>query len=211
MEKLGFTEQLVLKIVDSGLIGIILLIIGYWLKKSISRLQTDQAKFLELEKQNIILRNNVAKDKRERILTNINIQLANFYYPISYRLQKDDALWRLSPQLSNRGKSLPMEANDIIENDYIIKNHLEVVNIIESKSHLIEIDSEFQEQIRAYIKHVAIYNTIRKVDSLKKLNPIDLGSDYPKKFQEMIELKIKELQVKHDEIFHKTVLGQKEN
>ena len=160
---------------------------------------------MELEKQNHTLKSNLIQDKRERNLQKIDNQLSQFYYPIYYRLQKDDALWRLSPKLSNKVGALPVEANEIIENEYIIRNHLEIVNIIETKSHLIEIDPDFQEQIREYIKHVAIYNTIRKVDFLKNLNPKDLGSCYPKKFQEIVEMKIRNLQEKHDIIINNLV------
>ena len=116
---MDFSEQLLLKIVDSGIIGLVLLIIGYWLNKSLSRFKNDQAKLLELEKQNLTLKNSIVQDKRERLLENINNQLSKFYYPIYYRLQKDDALWRLSPILSSKEGALPLEVNDIIENEFI--------------------------------------------------------------------------------------------
>jgi len=203
MEKLSFTQQLIIAIVDTGFIGIILLFVGYLLNRVLARQNNNQLKLIEIEKKNMELRNNLIQDNRDRILSKIESQLAEFYYPIFYRLQKDDALWRLSPKLSRKGESLPMEANEIIEKEYIIKNHLEIVDILESKSHLIEMKPKFQEQIQEYLKHVAIYNTIRKVPSLKDLNPIDFDSHYPKGFQQMIEANTKILQKKHDDLLHK--------
>ena len=203
---MDFSEQLLLKIVDSGIIGLVLLIIGYWLNKSLSRFKNDQAKLLELEKQNLTLKNSIVQDKRERLLENINNQLSKFYYPIYYRLQKDDALWRLSPILSSKEGALPLEVNDIIENEFILSNHLEIIDIIAANSHYIEDDPEFEEQIREYTKHVAIYSTIRRVESFKELRPEDFDSKYPKRFQRMVEEKIKELQTKHGKILDKMTI-----
>lgn len=159
---------------------------------------------LELKKQTLTLQNTLIQDKRDRRLKHIDAQLKDFFYPIYYRLQKDDAIWRLSPQLSNKEGALPVEANDIIEKKYILKNHQDIVEIIESKSNLIEKDVEFQEQIKEYIKHVAIYETIRSVDSLKHLNPIDFQSHYPKQFKILVEKKkSKILRIEYEDLFNK--------
>ncbi len=208
MEKLDFTQQLIIKIVDSGIIGGILLAIGYYLNKNLSKFNNDRAKLLESEKQNLTLKNAIIQDKRERKLIELDNQLSEFYYPIYYRLQKDNALWRLSPKLSNKKGALPIEANDIIEKEYILKNHLEIVSIIESKSHLIDTNPELHKQVKEYIKHVAIYNTIRKVDSLKQYNPIDFDSNYPKQFEILIENKITALQAEHGEILDEITLAK---
>ena len=112
--------------------------------------------------------------------------------------------WRLSPQLNQDNQALPKEANEIIENEYILKNHQEIVEIIENKAHLIEINDELQEQINLYLKHIAVYDTIRKVDVLKKFNPIDFEAPFPKKFYLTVEDRIRKLQEKHKKMLNQT-------
>lgn len=199
-----FTETVIIRIIDGGLIGAAMLLIGYWLNKSLFKFKNEQETVAALEREQASLKNALLQDKRDRILNDIDKQLSEFFYPIFYRLQKDSALWRLSPQLNGQKTgALPKEANDIIEQQHIIKNCTEILNIIEHKSYLIEIDPVFQEQIREYIKHVTIYTTIRKVDSLKTFNPVDFGSPYPVRFHTMIEEKIETLQNQYNQTFDK--------
>ena len=199
---LPFREQLWLVIVDKGILAVTLAVIGFFFSKKLERIRRNEEEILDLKKQKTALENALFQDKRERKLKALDAQLTEFYYPIYYRLQKDDAIWRLSPQLSKKEGALPTEANDIIERNYLLKNHQEIVNIIETKSHLIEPDKNLQEQIGEYIKHVAVYNTIRNVDSLKSLNPWDFGSQYPKNFKTLIESKINKLQAEHDKLLN---------
>lgn len=198
-----FKQEIIKVLLENGLLAVAVALVGYWINRSIEKFKSNEAVFLELKKQNLTLQNTIIQDKRDRKLKHIESQLKEFYYPIYYRLQKDDALWRLSPQLSKKEGSLPVEANDLIEKKYILKNHQEIVEVIESKSNLIEEDSEFQEQIREYIKHVAIYETIRSVDTLKHLNPIDFQSHYPKQFKVLVENKIKVLRTEYEQLLNK--------
>ncbi|MEG4964993.1 MULTISPECIES: hypothetical protein [unclassified Microcoleus] len=73
---------------------------------------------------------------------------------------------------------LPESASEAIEKEFILKNHQEIVEIIESKIHLAENSNDSKELINEllkYIKHVAIYKTIRSIKELQRFNPIDLN------------------------------------
>src|SRR5690606_6342316 len=148
------------------------------------------SKYLEINKQRITLENKIKETNRDKNLLTVEKQLSNFFYPIYFRLQKDNALWQLSPQLSGMKSALPQETNDIIEKEYILKNHNEILSIIESNIHLVEIDATLQEGINTYIKHIAVYNTIRKIPLTNKLNPIDFGAPYPNLFIDLIKERI---------------------
>lgn len=198
--KLEFTHQLILVIVKDGLLALVVIFIGYRISKSLEKLKTSESILVELEKQTLTLKTSLVQDVRERKIEHIENQLNKLYYPIFYRLQKDDALWRLSPRLSHREESLPEEVNDTLETKYILKNHLEIVNIIETNSHLLHANVELQEQVQAYIKHVAIYETIHGVDSLKDKFPEDFNSPYPHSFKKLIEAQIASLQEQYDQL-----------
>ena len=182
-------DELIVIIVEKGLLALIIAITGYWISK-----------YLEINKQRIILQNKIKETNRDKIYSIVEKQLSNFYYPVYFRLQKDNALWKLSPQLAGKEVALPQETNDIIERDYILKNHNEILSIIENNIHLIEIDSQLQESINDYLKHIAVYDTIRKVPLTNKLNPIDFGAPYPKSFIEIIKERMAILQKKNNEL-----------
>ena len=185
-------DNLIEIILDKGLLAVIVTIVGFWINKSLEKIKFENAKYLELDKQNNLLKNRIAESAREKRLELVGKQLSEFYYPVYFRLQKDNAIWRLSPQLNQNKQALPNEANDIIEKEYILKNHREIVAVIENKAHLVEIDGELQEQINLYLRHIAVYDTIRKVDVFEKFNPIDFEAPFPKKFYLIVEDKIKE-------------------
>lgn len=193
-------DELILALVKDGLLALVVIFIGYRISKSLEKLKTSESILVELEKQTLTLKTSLVQDVRERKIEHIESQLNKLYYPIFYRLQKDDALWRLSPRLSHRGGSLPEEVNDTLETKYILKNHLEIVNIIETNSHLLHANVELQEQVQAYIKHVAIYETIHGVDSLKDKFPEDFNSPYPHSFKKLIEAQIASLQGQYDQL-----------
>lgn len=182
------SDKLIEIIVEKGLLALIVALAGYWISK-----------YLEINKQRITLQNKIRETNRDKVYLIVEKQLSNFYYPIYFRLEKDNALWKLSPQLSGKENSLPQETNEIIEKEHILKNHYEILSIIETNIHLVEIDNELQESINAYIKHVVVYDTIRKVQSLSKLNPIVFDAPYPKHFIQIIKDRMARLQKKNNE------------
>ncbi|WP_407524754.1 hypothetical protein PDL71_02305 [Lacibacter sp. MH-610] len=182
-------DDLIKILIDKGLLSIMLLIAGYWVSK-----------YLEINKQTNELRNKLKENNREKILNAIEKQLSLFYYPIYFRLQKDNALWELSPRLSDDPNSLPIDTNDIIESEYILKNHREIVSVIENNIHFVEVDEELQLTINAYLKHIAVYETIRKIDALKSYNPIDFNAPYPELFENVIKARMTKLQQKNNDL-----------
>jgi len=124
----------------------------------------------------------------------IEERLNKFYKPILHRLKKDDNIWRLSSKLSNSKDALPLDASETLEEKYILPNHREIIQILKDFSHLKLEDDLLEEEIGKYIRHVAIFETIRSTDSMKHLNPIDMNSPYPKYFKIMIESHIDKIE-----------------
>jgi hypothetical protein len=90
-----------------------------------------------------------------------------------------------------------------IEKDFILKNHQEIVEIIESKIHLAENSANSKElidELLKYIKHVAVYKTIRSIKELQKFNPIDLNEPFPQKVFPLIENNFRELQKRYENL-----------
>ncbi len=177
------SEKIIEIIVEKGLLAIIVALIGFWFSK-----------FLEIGKQNNLLKNKIIETNRDKKMLIVEKQLTQFYYPIYFKLQKDNALWQLSPQLSGVKGALPEETNTLIEKEFILKNHFEIRDIIENHIHLIEIDDQLQEGINAYLKHITVYEILRKSKTLEKANPISFQAPFPNQFISIIKERMLKLQ-----------------
>ena len=87
--------------------------------------------------------------------------------------------------------------------EFILKNHQEIVEIVESKIYLagnLANSEDLMDELLKYIKHVAVYKTIRSVKELQKLNPISLNEPFPEKLFPLIEKNFHELQEKYEKL-----------
>jgi len=126
---------------------------------------------------------------RERI-NFLEKALKNFYWPLYIMLCKDMIVWRKNELLINNVdvKSILKCTKTIklIESSIIIPNHIKILEILRSFTHLAQPDAEFKEQILLYIKHASLYICIRKSGD-KKSTPKDFGAPFPIEFIKYIE------------------------
>jgi hypothetical protein len=102
---------------------------------------------------------------------------------------------------------LPDELARQIEISFLIKNHEEIVSIIEGNVYLAQADDELLSDLVAYIKHVAVYKSLREAKNYDR-NPIDLGDPFPKYLIKRIEERLKLLQDEYDKLVEPKNAGQ---
>lgn len=205
---MALSEKMIELVVDKLLLGGIVLAAGYWLNKrfEIFKNETNEkyhqrrviAEMENQQKQQIFeLENQIAMARHNAELDFIERQISEFYWPIYLRLEKDNVMWKRIKSLSPEKNVIPEAASDVIEKEFILKNHQEIVGIIESKIHLSDNGTNGKDLINellTYIKHVAIYETIRSIKELKRINPIELNEPFPEKLFPLIESNLRELQ-----------------
>ncbi len=216
---MALTEKMIELVVDKLLIGGIVLVSGYWLNKRFEVFKNEtnekynqRQMIIELEnkqKQQIFeLENQIVFARYNAEMEFIESQISEFYWPIYLRLEKDNVMWKRIKSFNMGENVLPDSASNILEKEFILKNHQEIVEIIESKIHLAEIsfyenDSKNQELINElikYIKHVAVYESIRSVEELKKINPVDLNEPFPDKIFPLIATNFQNLQTRYQHL-----------
>ncbi|MBD2163848.1 hypothetical protein H6G04_05450 [Calothrix membranacea FACHB-236] len=209
---MALSETIIELVVDKVLIGGIVLVAGYWLNKrfEIFKSETNEkyhqrqliAELEHQQKQQISeLENEIAMARHNAELEFIERQISEFYWPIYLRLEKDNVMWKRIKSLSPEQNVLPEAASMAIEKEFIIKNHQEIVDIIESKIHLAENSNNGKDLINEllkYIKHVAVYKTIRSVKELERFNPVDMNEPFPEKLFPLIESNFRSLQHKYE-------------
>ncbi|MBD2213457.1 hypothetical protein H6G27_26810 [Nostoc linckia FACHB-104] len=209
---MALSETIIELVVDKILIGGIVLVAGYWLNErfEIFKSETNEkyhqrqliAELEHQQKQQISeLENEIAMARHNAELEFIERQISEFYWPIYLRLEKDNVMWKRIKSLSPEQNVLPEAASMAIEKEFILKNHQEIVDIIESKIHLAENSNNGKDLINEllkYIKHVAVYKTIRSVKELERFNPVDMNEPFPEKLFPLIESNFRSLQHKYE-------------
>ena len=194
-----FTQKVLLTLLDKGGLAFIALVIGYWISKRLESYKADQQRILALERDKSALENELNKQKQTLRIQFKEKQLSSFYWPILLKFHKDSAMWTVIPQLSKGSKMLPDDLAREIELSFLIKNHEEIVSIIESNVYLAQADDELFADLVAYIKHVAVYKSLREAKNYD-LNPIDLGDPFPKDLIKRIEERLRLLQTEYDKL-----------
>jgi hypothetical protein len=209
---MALSEKVIELVIDKVLLGGIVLAAGYWLNKrfEIFKNETNEkyrqrqliAELENQQKQQISeLENQLAIARYNAELEFIARQISEFYWPIYLRLEKDNMMWKRIKSLGSDKNALPDAASEAIEKDFILKNHQEIVEIVESKIHLAENSANSRElidELLKYIKHVAVYKTIRSIKELQKFNPVDLNEPFPPKLFPLIENNFRELQSRYE-------------
>lgn len=112
-------------------------------------------------------------------------------------------MWKRIKSLSAEKNVLPEAASEAIEKNFILNNHQEIVAIVESKIHLVgdfANSKELINELLKYIKHVAVYKTIRSIKELQRFNPIDLNEPFPEKIFPLVEKNFRELQNRYENL-----------
>lgn len=164
-------------------VPIALLILGFFLGQSAdrSKKEQDRASAVQVERIRFIKK-----------------QLAEFYYPVKMRLDRDNAVWEVSAQNKNSKSNLRL-ANDI-EAKLIMPNHDENMELITSKFHLLSNDAEqvnlgpLIAAMNRYQRHATIYKALRESNDARFPFSVCDDCGYPKEFEEHINLRIASLE-----------------
>lgn len=150
-----------------------------------------------------------AKQEKARIaiatrVERLSQQLSNFYWPIYFRLQKDNAVYQLmfekkKADAQTPTKMLSQRIGIEIDKNFILPNHNEVIEIIENNVHLAGIDKELEDQILRYVRHVAVYNALRTSGSMEA-TPDEFGEVWPSKLFQLIEEQTHRLQREYEKL-----------
>jgi len=161
-----FHEQLIITIVDKGLLALLLAIAGFWLNR-----------YLDLFRSRQALENELRKVRDQKRLDLLQSQLSQFYWPVYLRLEMDNAVWE---RILDRKSKDSVEANlgATIESEFILPNHEKTSQLIESSIHLAAPDSKVLDASVKYLRHVAVYSALRASGN-KDTDPLDVGEPWP--------------------------------
>jgi hypothetical protein len=102
--------------------------------------------------------------RREKRFQLLERQLSEFYWPIYIRLHNNRAVWF---RILSKGELYDTVENNMarsIETNVILKNHVEIVDILKSSIHVVFPDDKLIEATKLYLKHVEIYKALKDSD-----------------------------------------------
>lgn len=194
-----FQQKLVLTVLDKGALALVAAFFGYWISKKLEDYKNDSKRVADLERDKVVLRSELEKARRTREIEFREKQLSQFYWPIYFRFAKDSAIWKVIPQLSSEAQAVPDRIGRIMELDHLIKNHEEIVDLIESNIYLAGASEDLVEKLTAYIRHVSVYSALRATETYD-LNPIDVGEPMPHDIISTIGSRLKQLQAEYEAV-----------
>jgi hypothetical protein len=169
-----------------ALVPIVAIVIGYYFN---SQLESDRS----------VRTQNVAALTLQRQF--IDRQLADLYYPIKLRFEKDTAVWTLARQLSPTAINTDPAFSKTVETGILLPNHEEILAIISANFSLLKNSEEkydttkLMTNINQYQRHVAAYRTLRKLDIYSQ-NAIQVCTTcgFPLEFPGLIDARIVDLE-----------------
>jgi len=192
-------QKIILTLLDKGALALIAACFGYLISKKLEDYKNARKRLADLERDKVVLRNELQKARHTREIEFREKQLSQFYWPSYFRFTKDSAIWKTIPQLSDSAKMVPDQIGREMELTYLIKNHEEIVSLIESNIYLAGADEAMVEGLAAYIRHVAVYKALRATNTYH-LNPIDVGEPMPVDIIVAIELRLKQIQSEYERL-----------
>lgn len=179
-----FGQQLTLILIDKAVIGFFVLLAGLWLNRELEAYKSRQTQSLE-----------IAREKRQVL----EKQISEFYQPILLRLERDNAIWKYmkgkyqtDPDTQKFGLSF--------ENTFILPNHEQIMQIIETRGHHIGDDEQVLEEVKNYTEHVFIYKALRAMGDTRDPYNFDKKLIWPKNFYTVIRDKNQALQAEYESL-----------
>jgi hypothetical protein len=183
-------DEVIKILLDKLAVGGLLLLGGFLLNKTIEKLKYAESLKNEITKQRFVTR-----------LQLIERQLTEFYWPIYLRLQKDNVVWERMLDKGKEDNEALQRIGTLIETDFILPNHEEMVKVIESKIHLAQSDKELLEALLSYLDHIAVYKAARAAGFTDLHNTQkDLLPPWPDNLYILIEQRTKALQNEYDDL-----------
>jgi hypothetical protein len=128
-------------------------------------------------------------------------RLADFYWPIYLRLQRDNVVWERILDRFQQHNPEDEERRRVayqLESTVIIPNHIEISKIIQSSIHLAEMDKKLEELVLRYLRHVDVYTSIRGCGITDK-DPVTFNEPWPNGLFEAVQKRLFECQREYDE------------
>ncbi|WP_052050884.1 hypothetical protein [Leptolyngbya sp. KIOST-1] len=138
----------------------------------------------------------LAKLRRDKKLEILERQLSEFYWPLYWRLEKDNLIWQ---KVFIKENQLSADIRERLETHFILPNHRAILEVLENKIHLARASKELNNQIFLYIRHIAVYQALREAGILDK-DPMDFNEPFPQDLFRLINEKKDALQADYDQL-----------
>ena len=123
--------------------------------------------------------------------------LRDFCWPIYIRLKENEATYQIlfKGKMDNDTDSVNYKIARFVEKFILMKNHEVIVAITIKYRYLAETDSELEDLLKAYIRHVRIYKALLD-NNINKYPGVELEAPFPSKIDAYFYNKTSQLQKK---------------
>ena len=187
MSELPFRQQVWLIVLDKLVIAAILVAVGLYVNEHFELFKTHTAALQKADDE----KREQAHQRASAEMDLIQRQLNDLYYPLYFRLAKDDEVWTLMMSQQKYGAH--------VEQDTVLENNKQLLSILETHTNLLFRPNEPRDQalmkaILKYERHMALYLALQA--SGDKRRPADLSHefDYPNEICTVVEHHVRVLE-----------------
>lgn len=185
-----YQEKLRLLIIDRVVIGLFLLIIGFFVNKQLDSIRSSTAAHVDRVKEHRAL---IAK------------QLDELYLPLMMHIQFDSALWDHRDSYTSKENSADYAG--AVREKVVLPNHEDTLALIMKNSGLIQNIYEgrddstvtrFRKDVLDYERHVAVYKALVAIGSHD--DPVSKNAPYTNDLKAATEARIKSLESQYSAV-----------
>jgi len=185
-----YREKLRLLIIDRVVIGLFLVIIGFFVNKQLDSIRSSTAAHIDRVKEHRAV---------------IARQLDELYLPLMMHIQFDSAIW--DHRDSYRSPENTADYAGAVREKVVLPNHEEALALIMKNSGLIQNIYEsrddptvtrFRKDVLAYERHVAIYKALVAIGS--QADPVSKNAPYANDLQAATEARIRSLESQYSTV-----------
>jgi hypothetical protein len=180
MSELSFRQQVSLIVLDKLVIAAVLIAVGLYVNEHFELFKNQAAAQQKADGE----KREQARERASAEMVLIQRQLNDLYYPLYFRLAKDDEVWTLMQSQQKYGVH--------VEHDTVLANNKQVLSLLENHTNLLFRPNEPRDQalvkaILNYERHMAIYRALQA--SGDKRRPADVSDkfDYPNEICTVVE------------------------
>lgn len=188
-----FVEQLTITVIDKFVIGIFILVAGYFVSRALKSFESKQELHREIE-----------LSQTKAALSQIEAQIKEIYSPLYGLIQRSAAIYKLAKR---RLPSLTSHISNDIEGPiwtyfvetYFLPLNAQMAELIHSKIHLVEED-ELPESWRLFLEHQTNFELLHKLWQEKGVKSDQVqGTGWPDRFDEDVRRSLNRLRKEYND------------
>ena len=196
----GFSQSLVLIIIDKLAIGALIVIAGYYGNKLLEKYRAEQNRSLEVLKSEQELRRSLETARDTAALEHLQRQIEELFSPLLGLIELGNVVnWVERTKVSQAGPDQAGLLREYFAEKHYLQLNTQMSNLIRSKIYLLDSD-HIPPSYKEFLRHAAAFECLHELWKDKGVNSDDIKAvPYPSTFKTEVEQSLEKLRSRYNE------------